>query len=210
MNEQRGEPYPVRAHAVAVYASLRLRCAARSEGAPRNSLHSLRSLRSDSLGESDERSALRAPPSALRCSLPQKSPAPGAAHRAATPRCSSMDATVVPAKPWSGVRRRRHDAALRNAELMAARAQRALQHLTRRDCSSVANAVSAASFSAGHRDRVPEGSRPAGPTASPTPAHARPRLCSSNPRQDGTHARHADPGPAARRRCTACSRSASR
>ena len=33
---------------------------------------------------------------------------------------------------------------------MAARAQRALQHLTRRDCSSAANAVSVASFSAGH------------------------------------------------------------
>jgi len=33
---------------------------------------------------------------------------------------------------------------------MAARAQRALQHLTRVDCPSAANAVSAASFDAGH------------------------------------------------------------
>jgi hypothetical protein len=33
---------------------------------------------------------------------------------------------------------------------MAARAQRALQHLTRVDCSSIANAVSGASFDAGH------------------------------------------------------------
>ena len=33
---------------------------------------------------------------------------------------------------------------------MAARAQRALRALTRRDCPSAANAVSAASFAAGH------------------------------------------------------------
>jgi hypothetical protein len=36
------------------------------------------------LGESDERSVLRAPPSALRCSPPHKSPPPGTAHRAVT------------------------------------------------------------------------------------------------------------------------------
>ena len=41
-------------------------------------------------------------------------------------------------------------AAPSSAERMAARAQRAHQHLIRRDCSSAANAVSGASFSAGH------------------------------------------------------------
>jgi len=41
-------------------------------------------------------------------------------------------------------------AAPRTAERVAARAQRALQHLTRRDCPSAANEVSEASFPAGH------------------------------------------------------------
>jgi len=108
---RRGERYPVWAPTVAVGLAGRLRCAARSEGAPRNSLHSLRSLRSNNRGESDERSALRAPPSALAlqaapglvarplarcgqstglsasglsCARPHKSPTPGTAHRAAT------------------------------------------------------------------------------------------------------------------------------
>jgi hypothetical protein len=59
-------------------------------------------------------------------------------------------ATVVPAKPWPGVRRQRHCAAPSTAGRMAARAQRALQHLTRVDCSTTANAVSGGSFDAGH------------------------------------------------------------
>ena len=49
-------------------------------------------------------------------------------------------------------------AAPSSAGLMAARAQRALQHLTRGDCSSTANAVSGASFATGHeieQRRVP-------------------------------------------------------
>jgi hypothetical protein len=41
-------------------------------------------------------------------------------------------------------------AAPRTAERVAARAQRALQPLTRVDCSSAGNAVSVASFDAGH------------------------------------------------------------
>jgi hypothetical protein len=41
---------------------------------------------------------------------------------------------------------------------VAARATRALQHLTRRDCSSAANAVSEASFSAGHETEHRKGS----------------------------------------------------
>src|SRR5512134_1967961 len=67
-----------------------------------------------------------------------------------------------PAKPWSGVRRQRHCAALSSAELMAARAQRALQDLTRRDCSSATNEVSEASFSAGHEIEQRKGVGPQG------------------------------------------------
>src|SRR5687767_2156152 len=90
-------------------------------------------------------------PLVLLCfSPPHKSPPPDTAHRAEPPSFASTHATVVLAKPWVGVRRQRHCAALRSAERMAARAQRALQHLTRVDCSSTANAVSGASFDAGH------------------------------------------------------------
>src|SRR5512134_2062378 len=49
----------------------RLPCGARSRGPPRNSLRSLRSLRSNNLGESDvEARAARARPRALRSSAP--------------------------------------------------------------------------------------------------------------------------------------------
>jgi hypothetical protein len=50
---RRGGWYPAGAHTRAVSAALRLPCDARSEVAPRNSLRSLRSLRSNSRGESD-------------------------------------------------------------------------------------------------------------------------------------------------------------
>jgi len=49
---QRGRRCPVGTHAVAVSASLRLRCGARPSVASQNSLRSLRSLRSDSCDES--------------------------------------------------------------------------------------------------------------------------------------------------------------
>ena len=82
-----GRRYPVPAHAVAGAASRRLHCAARPGVASPNSLRSLRSLRSDSGAESDiEARAARAPTPALRCSSPQKSPAPGTACREAHPR----------------------------------------------------------------------------------------------------------------------------
>ena len=90
------------------------------------------------------------PLASLRFSPPHKSPTPDTAHRAAPLRCSSTNTTAVPAKPRVGVRRQRHCAALRSGGLVAARALRALQHLTRRDCSSAANEVSVASFAAGH------------------------------------------------------------
>jgi glycerol transport system permease protein len=86
---------------------------------------------------------------------------------------------VVPAKPWVGGRRQRHCAALTTAERVAARAQRALQHLTRVDCSSIANAVSGASFDAGHaiedRKGVGRQGRPLHTSAGAHPAAALPR-----------------------------------
>ena len=62
---------------------------------------------------------------------------------------------------------------------MAARAQRALQCLTRVDCSSAANAVSGASFDAGHaiehRKGVGPQGRPLHTSAGAYPAAALPR-----------------------------------
>ena len=161
---RRGRRYPVRAHAVAVGAARRLRCDARAGVAPRNSLHSLRSCRSNSLGESDERSALRAPTPALRFSPPQKSPPPGTARRAAPARLFDEEDLGAAGKTVGGCAPAATYAALRNAGLVAARAS-AHRDLTRRDCSSTANAVSVASFATGHEKRGPEGSRSAGPTA---------------------------------------------
>ena len=78
----RGRRCAVRAHAVAVAAARRLHCAARSGVAPPNSLRSLRSLRSNSRGESVyEARAAHAPTPALRGSSPPKSPAPRNACR---------------------------------------------------------------------------------------------------------------------------------
>src|SRR5262245_3166592 len=82
---RRGGRYPVGAPTGAVGLAGRLRCASRSALARRNSLHSLRSLRSDNRRESDhEARAARAPSALLRCSPPHKPPPPGTAHRAVT------------------------------------------------------------------------------------------------------------------------------
>jgi hypothetical protein len=66
---RRGRRYPAGAHAVAVCASLRLRCGARTQLAPHNSLRALRALRSDKRSESDvdARCARRA-----ECSAPRR------------------------------------------------------------------------------------------------------------------------------------------
>ena len=107
---------------------------------------------------------------------PQRGTAPGPARRS---WCASTSTSVPLAKPWSGVRRQRHCAALRTAERMAARAQRAPQHLTRVDCPSTANAVSGASFDAGHaiEDRKGSGAKRRTPytSAGVYPAAALPR-----------------------------------
>ena len=88
---RRGRRCPALAHAVAVGASHRVHCAARSGVAPPNSLRSLRSLRSNSRGESDVDARWRAPTPALRCSSPPKSPPPGNAHRESHPHLPFQD-----------------------------------------------------------------------------------------------------------------------
>ena len=158
---RRGGRCPRRAPTVAVGAARRLRCDARSTVAPRNSLHSLRSLRPNSLGESDERSALRAPTALLRFSPPHKSPTPGTAHRAAPLVVFDDEVHGGAGKAGGGCALAATYAAPRNTRLVAARAS-AHRVLTRRDCPSATNAVSAASFATGRETeyrREPEAQR---------------------------------------------------
>jgi hypothetical protein len=108
-------------------------------------------LRSDNRGESEvEARAARAPTPALRFSPPQKSPTPGTTHRAATFVVLDDEGHGGAGKAAGGCASAATYAAPSSAELMAACAQRTLRALIRRDCSSEANEVSAASFSAGH------------------------------------------------------------
>ena len=146
---RRGGRYPAWAHTVAVGAERRLRCDARAGVAPRNSLHSLRSLRSNNRGESDERSALRAPTPTLRFSPPTSRPPRAPPTALQRSWCSTTKATVVPAKPWVGVRRQRH--------MRRRGAQGSWPRAPARSCSDssrlferIANAVSEASFATGH------------------------------------------------------------
>jgi hypothetical protein len=146
---RRGGRYPVGAPTVAVGLAGRLRCGARSAVARRNSLHSLRSFRSDNRRESEnEARAAHAPTAPLRFSPPHKSPPPGIARRAGM--FVLFDACHGGAgKAAGGCASAATYAAPRSAGLVAARAS-ALRLLTRRDCSSAANAVSVASFATGH------------------------------------------------------------
>jgi hypothetical protein len=152
---RRGLRHPPGAHAAAVCASRRLHCAARAGVAPRNSLHSLRSFRSDNRGESDHEARWRAPTPALRCSPPQKSPLAGAARRVATlvvfvaPHATTGSArqAVPGGRDFWGAEERR----------ALGRARSAHRLLTRRDCSSAANAVSVASFATGHEPEYRRG-----------------------------------------------------
>ena len=180
---RRGRRCPSGAHAGAVSAALRLPCDARSGVAPQNSLRSLRSLRSNSCGESEDEARSRAPTPALRfwlrltsaarllpcaatsLSSPQKSPLPGTACRSATTgaclqrirRCLGKGACGQAAARLRGAEKRR----------ARGRARSALRLLTRRSCLNAANEVSAVSFATGPRDRASQGSRSEAQTASP-------------------------------------------
>ena len=147
---RRGARRPAGAPTVAVGLAGRLRCDARAGVAPRNSLHSRRSLRSDNRGESeDEARAARAPTPTLRFSPPHKSPPPGTAHRAAPLVVFAEACHGGAGKAGGGCASAATYAAPKSAGLVAARVS-AQRVLTRRDCLSGATVGSAASFATGH------------------------------------------------------------
>ena len=127
----RGRRYPAGAQCVAVGAARRLRCGARSGVAPRNSLRSLRSLCSNSRGESVSRSAPRAPTPALRSSPPHNAPPPGTACRVDLLR---IRGTNSPAPQQRGVRAggEAHQGDACDARAHGPRAQRATTSDSRR------------------------------------------------------------------------------
>jgi hypothetical protein len=145
---RRGGRYPVGAHAGSVGLAGRLRCDARSEVASRNSLRSLRSLRSNTRDESvvDARCARR--PRLCASRRPRNRPhrVPPAAHP--TVLAVRSRATNACAKAGSGSLWRASEAP-RSAGLVAARAS-AHQHLTRRGCLSAESAANEASSATGH------------------------------------------------------------
>jgi len=156
---RRGGRYPVWAHDGSVSAARRLRCDARDTRAaavpPSAALNgprtSRRPRRSGPFGSG-------LPLAPLRFSPPHKSPTPDTAHRAVRRSSCSSQNTPVPCKAVVGCAPAATYAAPSSAERMAARAQRALRDLTRRDCSSATTEGSEASFSAGHaieQRRVP-------------------------------------------------------
>jgi hypothetical protein len=159
---RRGERYPAGAPTVAVGPACRLHCASRSALARRNSLRSLRSLRSDNRRKSDhEARAARVPSALLRCSSPHKSPPPGTTHRAGTLVVFGDACHGAVGKAGGGCAPAATYAAPSSAELMAARGS-APRALTRRDCLSAANAVSAASFATGDEVEQHRGPGPTG------------------------------------------------
>ena len=162
---RRGKGCPLGAHAVAVGAAYRLHCAARSGVAPPNSLRSLRSLRSNTRGESvDEAHAARAPTPALRCSSPPKSRPAGSPCREVHGRwCSLQRPSTCPqrrVRAGCGAPVRR-----RGAQGSWPRAQRA----SRTDSSRLferRERSERSELSDGPRDRAPQGSRRKAATAS--------------------------------------------
>ena len=171
---RRGRRHPAAAHAVAVGASHRLYCGARSGVARPNSLRSLRSLRSNNRRESVDEARWRAPTSDLRSSSPQKSPPPGAACRSGTGLAFRSNTTDVSAKACPGGLRSA-SSALRSTGLVA-RARSALRRLTCRRLFERSERSERSEFGDGPRDRAPEGSRSVATTAevkrSSPPGHA--------------------------------------
>jgi len=177
---RRGRRCPVGAHAGAVGAARRLHCDARSGVAPHNSLRSLRSLRSDRCGESDDeaRCARRPRPCASRRPRNRPHRAPPAARHLYW--CSTREPTLHPqrcARAGCGAPLRR-----REAQGLRPRAQRASKtdssHLSERSerserselCDGAAR-PSIAGQSAQSADRLSEALRP-----------ARARLCRTDSR----------------------------
>jgi hypothetical protein len=194
---RRGKGSPPGAHSVAVGAAHRLHCAARSGVAPPNSLRSLRSLRSNSRGESDVDARQRAPTPALRCSSPPKSRPAGSPCRDAHRLGSSSQ---TPPR-WLQRRVRAGCGAplrCRGAQGSWSRAQRA----STTDSSRLfewRERSERSELSDGPRDRAPQGSRCAAPTASakrrglPACAFARADLRTHSSRSTATTGRKSTP-----------------
>ncbi len=160
----RGRRCPAAPPTVAAFASLRLPCAARLEGVPHNSLRSLRSLRSDRMRQVSSRSALRAPPSRLRCSAPHTATPPGTACRSSTSVALVGMPLRVPAKGCPGGARRACEAP-RSAGFMA-RERSEPRELTWRILFERSERSERSELCAGPWTRAPQGSRRAAPTAS--------------------------------------------
>jgi len=161
---RRGGRCPSGAHAVAVFASLRLRCGTRTEVASPNSLRSLRSLCSNSGDESvDEARCARRP---QRCAPRRHRNRPRQAPPAAKSMVCSFPQTQDPAdrqgSPGQAAAR------VGGAEKRRARglARSASCQLTRRVCSSAVSEANVASYATGPRERASQGSRSAAETAS--------------------------------------------
>ena len=193
--ERRGRRCPAEAKTLAVGAARRLHCAARARIAPQNSLRSLRSLRSDSCGESDDEARTAcAPIPALRCSSLPTSPPPGTA-------CRETHRSWCAREPPPVQRRRVRaggGACLRRREAQGSwpRAQRAsssdLPQLSERSERSERS-----EFCGRPRDRASQGSRrPGADRRSLAPPPARTRLRRSGALRNGTSELIA-PAPAA-------------
>ncbi len=149
---------PAASPTVAVGAAHRLPSAARLEGVPHNSLRSLRSLRSNRMRQVSSRSALRAPPSRLRCSAPHTATPPGTACRSSHGGGARRVPALVPAKGCPGGARGACEAP-RSAGFMArGHFWRILSERSERSERS--------ELCAGPWTRAPQGSRRAAPTAS--------------------------------------------
>jgi len=188
---RRGGRYPVWAHDGSVAAARRLRCDARSTRAA--AVPPSAALNAPLTSRRPRRSVACCaglPLASLRFSPPHKSPTPDTAHRAETLVVFDDACHGGAAKPWSGVRRQRHCAALRSAGLVAARAQRALRSSDSPRLFERSERSERSEFLGGPRDRAPEGSRPAGPTAAHErrriPARGFASLCLSNSSRDFT------------------------
>ena len=155
---------PAASPTVAVGAARRLPCAARLEGVPHNSLRSLRSLRSDRMRQVSSRSALRAPPSRLRCSAPHTATPPGTACRSSNRRGARRTPPLSTAKGCPGGARRACEAP-RSAGFMA-RARSAPRGHFWRILSERSERSERSELCAGPWTRAPQGSRRAAPTAS--------------------------------------------
>ena len=147
---RRGGRCPVWAHDVAVSASLRLRCGARPTRAAAVPLVSALNAPHFTAPRRSGADGAGLPLAGLRSSPRHKSPTPGTAHRAEPVGLFDDACRGGGCKAAGGCAPAATYAAPSSAERMAARAQRAQRVLTRRDCLSVANEVSAASFATGH------------------------------------------------------------